>query len=123
MLRSIMEGVAFSLKDCLEVIKEMGVNVDNIVASGGGEKSRLWRQMQADAFGMDVSAINSSEGGALGVAILAGVGTGVFGSAVQACEAIITIKETTKFNSGVYDKNYIKYKSLYISLKDNFREE
>lgn len=123
LLRAVMEGVVFSLKDCMEIIKEMDVNVNKVIASGGGGKSRLWRQMQADMFGIDVSTINSAEGGALGVAILAGMGTGVYNSAAQACEAVISIKETNKSNYGIYDKNYIKYKNLYTALKDNFREE
>jgi len=122
MLRAVMEGVAFSLKDCMEIIKEMGIDATEVRASGGGGKSPLWRQMQADVFGVDVNTTNSSEGGALGVAILAGVGTGVYSSVTQACEAVIATKETQKANVGIYNKNYNKYKKLYISLKDNFKE-
>lgn len=122
MIRAIMEGVVFSLKDCLEIIKEMGVTISQVRASGGGGKSPLWRQMQADVFGCDVVTTNSSEGPALGAAILAGVGAGVFGSVPEACEAIIKVQDTQKANCGIYDKNYDKYKRIYVNLKELFKE-
>jgi len=92
MIRAVMEGVVYSLKDCLEIIKEMGVNVSEVRASGGGGKSPLWRQMQADIFGTEITTINSSEGPALGVAILAGVGAGIYSSVMEACDKVISVK-------------------------------
>lgn len=123
MIRAVMEGVSFSLKDCMEIIMEMGVDVSQVRASGGGGKSPLWRQMQADVFECDVVTTNAAEGPALGAAILAGVGTGVYGDVMQACENVIKIKENQKANKGIYNKNYNKYKKIYMSLKDIFREE
>ena len=73
MLRAVMEGVSYSLNDCMSVIKEMGIDASEVRASGGGGKSKLWRQMQADMFGCDINTINVSEGPALGVALLAAV--------------------------------------------------
>jgi xylulokinase len=125
MLRAVMEGVVYSLKDCLEIIKEMGVDISEVRASGGGGKSKLWRQMQADVFGNEITTINSSEGGALGVALLAGVGTGVYSTVAEACDA--TIKVKTRQNANVllnekYMKYYTMYKRLYVSLKRDFKD-
>ena len=71
MLRAVMEGVAYSLKDCYDVIKDMGIDASEVRASGGGGKSKLWRQMQADMYNCPINTINASEGPALGVALLA----------------------------------------------------
>jgi xylulokinase len=124
LLRSVMEGVVFSLRDCLEIIKELGVSTDQIRASGGGGKSPLWRQMQADVFNSEICTINSSEGPALGVAILAGVGAGIYNSVPEACEAIIQIKTRQQPNQDAIDKYeeyYEVYKKLYKSLKQDFK--
>ncbi|NLD46557.1 MAG: xylulokinase [Clostridiaceae bacterium] len=125
MIRSVMEGVVYSLKDCLEIIREMGVDVSEVRASGGGGKSKLWRQMQADVFGKEITTINSSEGPALGVALLAGVGTGVYSSVNQACEAVIKVKTKQSADMEInskYEKFYGIYKQLYNSLKKDFTD-
>jgi D-xylulose kinase len=124
-VRSIMEGVVFSLRDCLEIIRGMGVDIKEVRASGGGGKSCLWRQMQADVFGTDIATINSSEGPALGVAILAGVGTGVYRSVSEACETVISVKSKQEADMKqhlLYEKYYRIYGGLYKSLKGNFEE-
>lgn len=124
-VRSIMEGVTYSLRDCMEIIRGMGVNVSEVRASGGGGKSDIWRQMQADIFGTNINRIKSDEGGALGVAILAGVGAGIYKSVPEACEAIIQVKDTMapiQENIGKYDKFYKLYTKLYKSLKDDFTQ-
>lgn len=124
MLRAVMEGVAYSLKDCMEIIKEMGIDVTEVRASGGGGKSKLWRQMQADLFGAEVVTINSSEGPALGVALLAGVGAGVYSSVQEACETVIKVvskQEAKQENTETYAKYYDIYKALYPALKEQFK--
>lgn len=124
MLRAVMEGVSYSLRDCMEIIKDMGIEVNEVRASGGGGKSPLWRQMQADMYNTEVVTINSQEGPALGVAILAGVGAKIYSSVDEACENIIkinTIQKPIKENSKVYERYYKLYKNLYLSLKENFR--
>lgn len=125
MVRSVMEGVVYSLKDCLEIIKEMGVNISEVRASGGGGKSPLWRQMQADVFGTEITTINSSEGPALGVALLAGVGAGVYSNITEACDQVIEVKTRQAANLEItskYNKFYNIYKSLYNSLKKDFAD-
>ncbi|KAJ49465.1 xylulokinase [Clostridium tetanomorphum] len=124
MLRAVMEGVSYSLKDCMEIIKELGIDVKEVRASGGGSRSPLWRQMQSDMFNSEVVTINSSEGPALGVAILAGVGAGIYSSIEEACDSIITrenSQQPIEANYNSYMKYYDAYKSLYVSLKDNFK--
>jgi len=123
-LRSVMEGVVYSLRDCLEIIRELGVEINEVRASGGGGKSPLWRQMQADVFNQDICTINASEGPAFGVAILAGVGAGVYSSVTEACEATIKVKSTQKPNMEAHEKYngyYEIYKNLYKSLKNDFK--
>ena len=90
MLRAVIEGVSYSLLDCMEIIKGTGLNPTNVMVSGGGGKSELWRQILADMFNCKVSTNKSSEGPALGVALLAGVGTGVYKDINEACSIAIS---------------------------------
>lgn len=125
MIRSVMEGVVYSLKDCLEIIRELGVDTAEVRASGGGGKSKLWRQMQADVFGRDIVTLSSSEGPSLGVALLAGVGTGIYRTVAEACEAAIKAKSVQKPDMELharYMKFYRIYRQLYNSLKQDFTD-
>lgn len=124
MIRSVMEGVGYSLKDCMDIINEMGIKVDEVRASGGGGKSELWRQIQADMFNTEVVTINSSEGPALGVAILAAVGAGLYKSVPEACDVIIktvTAQKPIEENNKTYVKYHQVYKDLYTALKPQFK--
>jgi xylulokinase len=123
-LRSIMEGVAYSLCNCLDIIKEMGIDIREVRASGGGGRSSLWRQIQADLFGSSVNTVNSTEGPALGVAILAGVGAGLYKNVPEACDSIIKVKSEQTHNvhnHQVYQGYYKLYNKLYHSLKEDFK--
>ncbi|MGC8766021.1 MAG: xylulokinase [Brevinematia bacterium] len=125
MLRAVMEGVGYSLKDCMEIIREMGIKVKEVRASGGGARSIVWRQIQADMFETDVYTVNSQEGPALGVALLAAVGAKYYKSVPEACNAtIVTTSKLSpiKENIKVYSKYYEVYKSLYNDLKEEFRK-
>ena len=125
MIRSVMEGVVYSLKDCLEIIRNMGVEISEVRASGGGGRSRLWRQIQADVFGASITTLNSSEGPALGAALLAGVGAGIYNSVTEACEAAISIKNAQNPDMSVnkkYSGYYEIYRRLYRSLRQDFRD-
>lgn len=125
MIRAVMEGVVYSLRDCLEIITGMGVNVSEIRASGGGGKSKLWKQMQADVFGTGITTINSGEGPALGVALLAGVGTGVYKNVAEACDTTIKVKNVQQPDMELYSKYskfYTLYGQLYKSLKKDYRD-
>ena len=125
MLRAVMEGVTYSLRDCVEVCREMGVNVSDIMACGGGGSSPVWRQMLADLYDCPVKTVDSKEGPALGVAILAMVGAGIYGSVPEACDAILrtaNVQEPVAENVPEYEKYYQMYRKLYPALKAQFAE-
>jgi xylulokinase len=124
LVRSIMEGVVYSMRDSLEIIRGLGVPVKQIRASGGGSRSPLWRQIQADVFGQKVVTLNAEEGPGYGVALLAAVGAGAFKDIREACQATIkTVKETSPNRAAqrYYDRAFPVYQQLYRSLKDDFQ--
>ncbi len=123
LLRAVMEGVTYSLRECLDVLRGMGIHFDEMYATGGGGSSPLWRQMLADVYGYPVRTIANREGPALGAAILAGVGTGLYESVQQACAAVIRPNEAQQpiaENQSAYEPYYRLYASLYPSMKDHF---
>lgn len=121
MLRAVLEGVAYSLRDCVEVFKEMNINVNDMMACGGGGTSPLWRQMLADLYACDVKTVASKEGPALGVGILALTGSGVYSSVQEACANIIkTDKVQAPINDNIpkYEKYYQLYREIYPAIKE-----
>ena len=125
MLRAVMEGVSYSMKDCNDILKEMGVEVDDMMACGGGGRSAVWRQMLADMYGCTVKTVAAKEGPALGVAILAGVGAGIYDSVEAACEKMIhTDKSCDPIpeHTAKYEEYHKIYKNLYTCLKDQYKE-
>jgi xylulokinase len=124
LVRSILEGATYAMRDSLEIIQQMQVPVKEVRLSGGGARSKFWRQLQADIYGVKSVTTNSFEGPAYGVALLAAVGTGAYGSIVEACQATIKVDKTMNPNAKtrrVYDASYPLYQKLYRSLKDDFR--
>ena len=125
MLRSVMEGVSYSLKDCIQVFREMNINISDMAVCGGGGNSPLWRSMLADLYGCPVKTMSSKEGPALGAALLAFVGAGVYSSVEEACEAVTANESVTRpnaENSKKYEKYYRIYQSLYPALKEQYKE-
>ncbi len=125
MLRAVMEGVSYSLRDCVEVMREMDINVSDMMACGGGGTSPLWRQMLADLYGCQVKTTQNKEGPALGVALLAAVGAGIYKSVPEACRAVIKpekIQEPIAENTAEYEKVYAMYRKLYPAMKQCFAE-
>lgn len=122
MVRSVLEGVTFSLRDSVEIMRELGRNVSEIRAIGGGAKSPLWRQIQADVFGADVLTLEIDEGPAFGAALLAMVGVGRYASVTEAADRAVRTKERTKPSADrdVYEKAYAFYRSLYPAMKERF---
>ena len=120
LVRAIMEGVAFSLRDALEIFKSLGAEVNAISLGGGGSHSPVWRQIQADVYGQAVQTIEADEGAAFGAAILAGVGVGAWNSVDEACESTIRVSKRIEMNPRsvtALDRNYKIYKRLYSALK------
>jgi xylulokinase len=125
LIRSLLEGVTFGMRDALETMRGMGIDVTQVRASGGGARSDFWRHLQADVYKSPIVVTNAAEGPAYGVALLAGVGTGVWGSVEEACKRSIKQVERiapNKKQSAVYDKLHAVYDKLYYDLKDRFRE-
>ncbi|NMM62720.1 xylulokinase [Clostridium sp. P21] len=125
MTRAILEGVSFALRNSLEILKNLNVDMKEIRINGGGSDSKLWRQIIADIFNLDVSIVSSKEGSAYGAAILAAVGCRFFNSVDEACSKLIRTTdkiEPIRENVEKYNKLYKIYSSLYICLKDKFKE-
>ena len=118
--RAVLEGVAFGLRDCFELIRNVGIP-SNAVAriGGGGAKSLLWRQIIADNIGMPLVSINTTEGAAFGAALLAGVGTGIYPDTLTACQTCIAETESVEpsHNQNLYDEPYRQYQALYPAIK------
>ena len=123
MIRSLLEGVTYGMNDALKIMEDMDVKVRTVRVSGGGAKSPFWRQMQADIYNKTIVTINADEGPAYGVAILAGVGTGVWKNVPQACKAAIRETEQIKPDrktAKLYKAGHAQYQRLYDALKSEF---
>ncbi|MBM4446500.1 MAG: xylulokinase [Chloroflexi bacterium] len=123
MARAVLEGVTMSLKDCLELGRELGVSTTKIYLSGGGAKSVYWQQLAADIFETEVVRIGVDEGPAYGASILAAVGVGLFKSVEEACANLIhTVdsKSPDSTKSQIYRYLYALYQPLPRTLKDFF---
>ncbi len=124
MTRAVLEGVAFGLRDSMELIKGAGLGeIKQIRVSGGGAKSPLWRQILADVIGSELVTVNTTEGGAFGAALLAAVGAGVWKTVPEACRATIKVVSATAPQPAqveVYDALYPLYRGLYPALKPTF---
>jgi xylulokinase len=119
-IRAILEGVAFSLRDTFTIFREMEVPVTTIRLGGGGARSALWRQIQADTYARPVETVDAEEGAAYGAAILAAVGVKTWSSVDEACESVVRVAEniTPDFeHSLVLEKAYAVYRRLYPAMK------
>ncbi len=122
--RAVMEGVAMSLRESLEIIKGLDVPVREMRLSGGGAKSQLWKQIFADVMDQAACTINAEQGPAYGVALLAAVGSGQFKNIEEACKATIEVVKKTpakKPSVKTYNKLFPIYQSLYDSLQRSFQ--
>jgi len=120
LIRSLVEGVSYSLKDCLEIIDDLGAPAESVRLSGGGAKSPFWRQLLANIFAARVTTLESQEGSAHGAALLAAVGTGAYSTVPEACAAAIREVESLdprSHESVSYQRGYEVYRTLYPTLK------
>lgn len=121
MTRAVMEGVVFSLRDSLEIMRSLGVPIEQVRATGGGARSALWRRLQADIYGLPVHRTTSEEGPAYGAALLAGVAAGVYGDVAEATSVIKLREEVTEPDperAKVYEELYGIYRSLYPAQRE-----
>jgi xylulokinase len=122
-VRAVLEGVAFSLKDTFSLFAEMQVPVSKVRLGGGGARSDLWRQIQADVYEHEVEVLTAEEGAAYGAALLAGVGAKFWGSVEEACDAVVSVQTRVSPDSRsaqAIRKQYENYRQLYPALKSIF---
>ena len=122
-VRAILEGVAFSLKDTFTIFDEMKVPVTNIRLGGGGARSPLWRQIQADVYGRTVEIVEAEEGAAYGAAILAGVGAKLWPTVDAACAAVVRVADRVPpvaANVAAMNSGYARYRRIYPAMKTVF---
>jgi xylulokinase len=119
-IRAILEGVAFSLRDTLTIFKEINVPIEKIRLGGGGARSSLWRQVQADVYGQSVEILTAEEGAAYGAALLAGVGGGAWSSVDEACESAVSVSaqiDPDKASADLMNEQYNRFRAIYPALR------
>jgi xylulokinase len=122
-VRAILEGVAFSLKDSFTIFEEMRVPVEKVRLGGGGARSTLWRQIQADVYEREVEVLTAEEGAAYGAAILAGVGGRMWSSVDEACSTVVRVAQKIAPNPGstpVMRESYQRFRKSYPALRAAF---
>ena len=123
-VRAILEGVAFSLRDSLEIFRDMNVPIESIRLGGGGARSKLWRQIQADVYAHAVDIVQAEEGAAYGAALLAGVGGGLWKSVDDACADVVRVIDRIEPDAAavkVLEPLYRSYRELYPALHKVFK--
>jgi len=124
-IRAILEGVAFSLRDTLTIFGEMGVPVESIRLGGGGARSAVWRQIQADVYGQAIEIVEAEEGAAYGAALLAGVGANAWPSVDAACQSVVRIAERVEprvETAELMNRRYRGFRALYPALREVGRQ-
>ena len=125
MTLAMMEGVAFAMRDSYEIAKSLGINIERTNMCGGGAKSPLWRKILANVLNLKVDILEVEEGPALGGAMLAAVGCGLYSSVEEIAQKVVKIKETVDPDPEIvelYNQRYEVFKKLYPSLKGFFKE-
>ena len=125
LVRAVMEGVCFALRDSLELMRDPGGSFREVRAIGGGARSLLWRQIQADVYDAPVVTLGPSSGPAYGAALMAAVGAGDFQSIAEAADRWLHVEETVEPNprrARQYAELYSVYRRLYPAIKPRFAE-
>jgi xylulokinase len=122
-IRAILEGVAFSLRDTFSIFAEMNVPVKSVRLGGGGARSALWRQIQADVYGHEIEVVEAEEGAAYGAALLAGVGARMWASVDEACVSVVRVAKRVRPDAeavATLNKNYAAYRRVYSATREIF---
>jgi xylulokinase len=120
MTRAVMEGVIFSLRDSLQIMRGLGVPVEDVRATGGGARSDLWRQLQADIYGTPIRRTVADEGPAYGAALLTGMASGTYADVDEAVSVVKLREEITEPDTDrakIYEEHYEVYRSLYPATR------
>ncbi len=123
MTQAVLEGVAFGLRDSLEVARSLGIQIERTKICGGGAKSQLWKRIIANVMNMKVDVIESEEGPALGGAMLAAVGCGEYPDVETAAKELIKVVETLEPEEELvkkYEARYQKFRKIYPAVKELF---
>ena len=121
-IRSILEGIAFMLRQNIELLETMCPRIKEVRSLGGGSKSGLWSQIKADINNRTIHVMEQEESTSLGAAILGSLAAGMYGTVEEACR-VVKIKNSYEPDPGIvgaYEKGYLKYQKLYASLKSLF---
>ena len=124
MTQAVLEGIAFGIRDSLEIARSLGIDVRRSKICGGGAKSPLWRQIFANVLNLELDSIESEEGPGYGAAILAAVSCGEFASVEEASSKLVKVVATTKPEPALtarYDARYQIFRQLYPAMKPLFR--
>jgi xylulokinase len=119
-IRAVLEGVAFSLRDSFAIFDELRVPVQRVRLGGGGARSPLWREIQANVYGQPVETVHADEGAAYGAALLAGVGVGIWPSVDEACDRLVRSSVAASPNAemvAVMNGRYDAYRRVYPALR------
>ncbi|MBQ8782294.1 MAG: xylulokinase [Clostridia bacterium] len=125
MLQAVLEGVAFAIRDCFEIAKDLGINISQSNICGGGAKSNLWKKIIANVLGIRLDIVKTEQGPGYGGAMLAMVGCGVYNDVNEACNKLVEVVESVYPDEELaarYDKKYQSFKKIYPALKETFRE-
>jgi xylulokinase len=123
-VRAVLEGVAFSLKDTFGIFDELSVPITRVRVGGGGARSTLWREIQAAVYAHPVETVAAEEGAAYGAAVLAGVGAGLWPSVDEACDRIVRTAGVTRADAATTEtmaRRYVEYRRIYPALREIFR--
>ena len=118
--RAVLEGVAYGLRDCLELLRGVGVEARVGRVSGGGARGELWLEIVASVLGLPLERTAAEEGAAYGAALLGGVAAGVFADAHEAVAACVRVRDSIEPNpewQGAYDDGYARFRALYPALR------
>lgn len=113
LVRAVIEGVTFAMGQILDLVRSTGVPVERVLLGGGGAKSELWRQLQADVYQLPVETTNAGEGPAFGAALMAATGVGQYGSVSEACGATISTIDVIRPSGTSYGKNREAFDRAY----------
>lgn len=122
--QAVLEGVAFGIRDSLEVARSLGLKIERSMICGGGAKSPLWRKIVADVLNLELDGVESEEGPGYGAAILAAVACGEFSSVREACQKLVTVSSTVRPDpeiAGRYEARYQVFRQIYPAVKPLFR--
>ena len=123
MLQSVLEGVAFAVRDCFEIAKDLGISIAQSNICGGGAKSELWKKIIANVLNIRLDIVKTEQGHGYGGAMLAMVGCGVYNNVNEVCNALVEVVDSVEPDeslAALYDKKYQNFKKIYPALKETF---